>query len=70
VGVLTGRCVRKRGECELGGYWVDLGGAKWRYKSYQFYLKTQAGWTEKTLAELSRAEEQREDWHWTAEVVR
>ena len=70
MGVLTGRCVRKRGECELGGYWVDLGGAKWRYKSYQFYLKIQAGWTEKTLAELSRAEEQREDWHWTAEVVR
>jgi hypothetical protein len=35
----------------------------------QIYLKTQAGWTEKTFAGLFKAEEQREGWHWTAEVV-
>jgi len=27
------------GGYEIGGYWVDLGGFKWRYKSHQFCLR-------------------------------
>ncbi len=34
----------------------------------QFYLKTQAGWTEKNYIELSRAEEPI-DTQWTVKVV-
>jgi len=37
-------------------------------RAVQFFLKTQAGWTEKTHIELSKAEEP-EDRHWTVEVV-
>ena len=37
-------------------------------RAIQFYLKTQAGWTEKTHIELSKAEEP-EDRHWTVEVI-
>ena len=37
-------------------------------KAVQFYLKTQAGWTEKTHLKLSKAEEP-VDTHWTVTVV-
>jgi len=37
-------------------------------RAMQFFLKTQAGWTEKTHVELSRAEEP-EDKHWTVEIM-
>ena len=37
-------------------------------KAAQFYLKTQAGWTEKNYIELSKAEEP-EDRHWTVELA-
>ena len=37
-------------------------------RAVQFYLKTQAGWTEKSYIELSKAEEPI-DTHWTVNVV-
>jgi hypothetical protein len=37
-------------------------------RAIQSYLKTQAGWSEKSHIELSRAEEP-EDRHWTVTVV-
>jgi len=37
-------------------------------KAVQFYLKTQAGWTEKSYIELSKAEELL-DRHWTVTAV-
>jgi len=37
-------------------------------RAIQFFLKTQAGWTEKTHVELSKAEEP-EDTHWTVTIV-
>ena len=37
-------------------------------KAVQFYLKTQAGWTEKSYIELSKSEEPI-DTHWTVTVV-
>ena len=37
-------------------------------KAVQFYLKTQAGWTERNHIELSRAEEPI-DTQWTVNVV-
>tara|TARA_B110000971_G_C19900280_1_gene449604 strand:+ start:28 stop:180 length:153 start_codon:yes stop_codon:yes gene_type:complete len=37
-------------------------------KAVQFYLKTQAGWTEKSYIELSKAEEP-VDTHWPVTIV-
>ena len=37
-------------------------------KAVQFYLKAQAGWTERSYIELSKAEEPAET-HWTVTVV-
>ena len=39
VGCWLGGCRKQGVGDELSGYWVDLGGAKWRYKSYQFCLR-------------------------------
>jgi hypothetical protein len=37
-------------------------------KAVQFYLKTQAGWTERNYIELSKSEEPI-DTHWTVNVM-
>ncbi|MDA9909535.1 hypothetical protein N9E57_03335 [Gammaproteobacteria bacterium] len=53
---------------------ADIGGILYQkaiegdMRAIQFYLKTQAGWSEKSHIELSRAEEP-EDRHWTVTVV-
>ena len=38
-------------------------------KAVQFYLKTQAGWTEKHALELSKAEKEVDDRKWLIEVM-
>ena len=53
---------------------ADIGGILYQkaidgdMRAIQFYLKTQAGWSEKSHIELSRAEEP-EDRTWTVRVV-
>lgn len=37
-------------------------------RAMQFYLKTQAGWSEKSRLELSRIDEP-QDQHWTVKIV-
>jgi hypothetical protein len=37
-------------------------------RAMQFYLKTQAGWSEKSRLELSKAEEP-ENRHWSVEII-
>jgi hypothetical protein len=54
---------------------VDIGSALYQkalggdLRAIQFYLKTQAGWTEKHALEVSQAEPEVDDRKWLVEVM-
>ena len=59
---------RARAVVDIGSvlYQKALGGD---LRAIQFYLKTQAGWTEKHALELSQAEKEVDDRKWLIEVM-
>jgi hypothetical protein len=59
---------RARAVVDIGSvlYQKALGGD---LRAIQFYLKTQAGWTEKHALELSQAEKEVDDRKWLIEIM-